>query len=144
MEWPGDKALMRSDAGWLEEPRLFADFDLQVDVDLSPGAELDLLVRRVEPRPLGEERLPFQGRFTVLRVGTGKEEGPGWRTREQALFEPGGGVTIAPGIPATISVTGRGRTLTANVAGKKLGSCEAADALGSFALIVRGGKAAVH
>jgi hypothetical protein len=40
------------------------DFDLMADVELSEGAELDFVLRRVEPRPL-------QGIHCALQVALG-------------------------------------------------------------------------
>lgn len=133
-----------SDGRWLVVPRLYADFDLQMDVELGEHVDLDVLVRQVEPRFVQGRIDAFHGRFGVLRLTTG-DEGPAWRTREEALFGPRGvGASLAPGIVATVWIEGRGRTLRANVAGKLLPPFEVADDRGQFTLLVRGGKAALH
>jgi hypothetical protein len=56
-----------------------------MEIELAERAEIDVLLRRVEPRIVGGELLPFTGRFTALRLST-DGDGVGWRTREQALF----------------------------------------------------------
>ncbi|MFT4511870.1 MAG: hypothetical protein ACI89X_000977 [Planctomycetota bacterium] len=129
---------------WFFEPVMFGDFDLQMDVEVSEGVELDLLLRQVEPRLVDGRLLPFAGRFSVLRLST-EGDGVGWRTRDQALLGPkGNGVGIAPGHLATIWVQARGRELTANVAGKAQPTFEADDVYGMTALIVKGGKVVIH
>lgn len=111
----------------------YADFDLTATVELATGAVLDLVFRRVLP---GAEAP--HARFSVLRVST-TGEGPGLLTREQALFGGGGGVPVAAGRPATIVLRGRGRRITATVAGRRLGPFESVDTLGDFAFVARGG-----
>ena len=44
---------------WFLLPFLFGDFDLQMDVEVSEGVELDLLLRQVEPRLVDGHLLPF-------------------------------------------------------------------------------------
>src|SRR5688572_4695606 len=51
---------------WLETPFYLKDFDFTLDVELGEDTVLDVLVRRVEPRLLRGELLPFHGRFAVL------------------------------------------------------------------------------
>lgn len=139
-----DQPVEVTEARWMFLPFLFGDFDLQMDVELAEGTDLDVLVRQVEPRLVDDHLLPFAGRFAVLRLTTGAE-GPGWRTREEALFGPRhGGVGLAPGYPATVWIEGRGRHLTANAAGKSQGSHLATDEYGMFTLVARGGKAVLH
>jgi len=129
---------------WFFLPQLWGDFDLQMDLELAEGAEVDVLLRQVEPRFVDEVKLPFTGRFSALRIST-EGDGPGWRSREQALFGPkGDGVGLDPGLPATVWIEARGKTLTANVGGKKQTSFEAADVYGMFTVLVRGGKAVIH
>lgn len=133
-----------TDARWTRLLPIYADFDLQLDVELSADADLDVLVRHVEPRIDGEQLLPFQGRFAVLRLTTAAE-GPGWHSRDDALLGPRHrGVGIAAGYPATVWIKARGRELTANVAGKDQGSFVADDCYGMTALVVHGGTAVVH
>lgn len=133
------------DAHRLPVPFAFADFDLQMEVELGDGARVDLLMRIVEPRFIDEVKEPFSGRFTALRLCT-QGGGQGWYTREQALLgdRAAGGVELAPGIPATIWIQGRGRALRANVAGRWLPWFEAEDAFGSFLFVARGGNAVVR
>ena len=117
---PVENPLTVRDAQWLFEPRLFGDFELRMEVELGEGVDLDVLVRQVEPRVVGPTLLPFQGRFAVLRLSA-NGDGPGWRTRDAALLGPrGGGVGLAPGLPASVWIEGRGRQLTANVAGRPI------------------------
>ncbi|MBX3463374.1 MAG: hypothetical protein KF830_09395 [Planctomycetes bacterium] len=132
------------DGTWLRVPRLFPDFDLQMDVELGPGMDLDLLVRHVEPRLVQRHKPPFTERFVVLRLTT-LRDGPAWRTREEALFgERGSGSSLSPGLPATVWVEGRGRQLRANIAGRSTGWWQAEDTEGMFALVARGGTAALQ
>ncbi|HZN38042.1 MAG TPA: hypothetical protein VFD82_04520 [Planctomycetota bacterium] len=139
-----DKAFEVSDAAWFLVPWLYGDFDLHMDVELSEGMELDILLRQVEPRNVGDQFLQFHGRFSVLRLSS-KADAPGWRTREQALFGPhDGGVELAPGYVATVWVQARGRLLRANVAGKWQPWFLADDEYGMTTLVARGGKAALH
>ncbi len=131
-------------ARWMFLPFRFADFNLQMDIELGEGVDLDLLVRQVEPRLVNEQLLPFHGRFSALRVST-VAAGPGWRTRDEALLGPrSGGVEVAPGLTSTVWIEGRGRQLRANVAGKAQPLFVADDEYGMFAFAVRGGKAVVH
>lgn len=139
-----NQPLELTDGKWTLVPLRFPDFDLSMQVELGEGVDLDLLVRQVEPRMEGEEMLPFAGRFSVLRVST-VGDGPGWRTRDEAVLGPrGGGVGVAPGVTSSVWIEGRGRELTANVAGKKQAPFFADDEYGMFALVARGGKAVVH
>lgn len=129
---------------WFFLPHRFGDFDLQMDVELGEGADLDVLLRQVEPRYVDETKLPFAARWSTLRLST-EGDGVGWRTRDEALFgPPGDGVGVAPGYVSTVWIGARGRTLTANVAGKKQPPFEAADHYGMLTLIVRGGNAVVR
>ncbi|MBL8728128.1 MAG: hypothetical protein JNM25_06840 [Planctomycetes bacterium] len=137
-------AFVVSDGRWLRVLRLIPDFDLHLDVELGPDMDLDLLVRHVEPRLVQGRVEPFTERFVALRLTTGRD-GPAWRTREQALFgERGVGSSLAPGIPATVWMQGRGRLLRANVAGRWTPWCEAEDTEGMFALVAHGGTAALR
>jgi hypothetical protein len=143
-ERKADKVFEVSDASWFLVPWLYGDFDLHMDVELAEGMELDILLRQVEPRIVGDKFLPFHGRFSVLRLSS-KADAPGWRTREQALFGPhDGGVELAPGYVATVWIQARGRLLRANVAGKWQPWFLADDEYGMTALVARGGKAALH
>lgn len=144
LERKADDAIEITPDKWLLVPRLYADFDLQMDVELAADADLDLLVRQVEPRHVQGRIVPFHGRFTALRLTTGAEGAP-WRTREELLFgERHHGASLAPGLVATVWISGRGRELTANVAGKPLPTVTAMDDVGTFTLIARGGKAALR
>ncbi|MBP8301837.1 MAG: hypothetical protein KA020_15815 [Planctomycetes bacterium] len=130
-----------SDAKWISVPWLYADFDLSMDVELSEKMDLDVLVRQVEPRRIGNKTIPFDGRFSVLRLST-ERAGEVWRTREQALFERRtGGAELAAGYTATVWVQARGRMLRANVAGTWYPWFEADDVYGSLTLVAHGGKA---
>ena len=141
---PADNLVEVTDARWMFLPITFGDFDLQMDIEVSEGAELDLLLRQVEPRRVQEELLPFAGRFSVLRFST-TGDGVGWRTRDEALLGPKhNGVGLAAGHLATVWVEARGRTLSANVAGKAQPPFEADDIYGMLAMIVKGGKAVIH
>lgn len=132
-----------TESNWLPIPRLFADFDMTMDVELGEHTELDVLLHQVEPRRIDSETLPFHGRFAVLRLSS-ERAGQPWRTREQALFEPrSGGVEVAPGLDSTVSIHARGRELRANVAGRSLPPFESADDYGWMTLLVHGGKAVV-
>ncbi|HEB53914.1 MAG TPA: hypothetical protein ENI87_11735 [bacterium] len=142
-----DPAIVR-EARWFYLPQIFGDFDLSMDIELGEDTDVDMLLRRVEPRYVDGVKREFAGRFSVLRLSTGHTDGGGergWRTREQALFGPrGGGVGLAPGYGATVEVQARGRMLRATVAGKPQPWFEADDSYGSFTLIARGGTAVVH
>lgn len=141
---PADNPCEITEAKWFFLPYLFGDFDLQFDVELAEGAELEVLLRQVEPRRDGEVLLPFHGRFASLRISTVRDA-PGFRTREQALLGPrDGGVKVEPGYTSTVWIEGRGRNLKANVAGKPLPWFAADDEYGMVTLIVRGGKAVLH
>jgi hypothetical protein len=129
---------------WMFLPILFGDFDLQMDVEVSDGAEVDLLLRQVEPYRIQEELLPFASRFSVLRLST-KGDGVGWRTRDEALLGPKhDGAGLAPGHLATVWVEARGRKLRANVAGKVQPWFEADDPYGMLTMIAKGGTAVIH
>lgn len=128
---------------WLELPMLREDFDLLLDVELGEGSELDLVLRRVESRPLQGVSRGHHSRFAVLRLSTSSAGEP-WRTPTTALFGEAGGVRLAAGMSATVRIEGRGRVLTANVAGKALPPFVVEDDHGSFAMIARGGTAAVR
>lgn len=135
-----------TEANRLFLPYRYGDFDLHMDVELGDGAELDVLLRQVEPRITGEKQEQMQmfpGRFAALRLST-HGDGPGWRTREQALFERAPGVGLAAGSTATVWITARGRRLEANVAGRRQGVQLADDEYGMTTLLVRGGNAVVH
>ena len=129
---------------WFFLPQLWGDFDLQMDLELGEGAEVDVLLRQVEPRFVDEVMVPFAGRFSALRISSGGD-GQGWRTREAALFGPrGDGVGVEPGRPATVWIEARGATLTANVGGKRQATFEADDVYGMLTVLVRGGEAVIH
>lgn len=129
---------------WFFLPQLWGDFEMLFDVEVSAGAEVDVLLRQVEPRFVDEVQDPFTGRFSVLRISAG-QGGAGWRTRDEALFGPlGGGVGVEPGRPATVWIEAHGTTLTANVGGKRQASFEAADVYGMLTMVVRGGQAVVR
>ena len=132
-----------TESSWLELPMLREDFDLTADVELADGAELDLVLRRVEPRPLHGVSLPFQSRFAALRLST-LAEGPAWRTPTTALFGEPGGVRLGGGLPASLEIKARGRKLTGSVAFKPLPEWFAQDDHGSLALIARGGTVALR
>lgn len=133
-----------SPAQWQPFLELLGDFDLQCDVELSADTDFDLILRRVEPRPVQGQRLPFHGRFVVLRLSS-HADGPAFLTREQALFGPKGGARIEAGYPATVLVEARGRRLRAQIAGHPWTPWfEAADEHGSLAVAAHGGHALVH
>ncbi len=139
---PGDPMLVTPPL-WLELPMLREDFDLLADVELGEGAEVDLVLRRVEPRYLQGVSLPGHSRFAALRLST-TTGGDAWHTPTSALFGEVGGVRLGAGIPATIQLQARGRVLTASVAGKHLPPFTAEDDHGSLAVIARGGTAAIN
>ena len=125
-------------------PFPFADFDLWFEIAAPEDGEVDVLFRAVEPvlREHGLE--PFHARFSVLRLST-RQRGPAFRSRESALFGgPPGGVLIAAGLPATVTMRARGRRVEVNVAGQVLPPFEAADAHGQLAFVTRGGKAEIR
>ncbi|MBK8097004.1 MAG: hypothetical protein IPK26_07850 [Planctomycetes bacterium] len=138
-----DDPLVVTPAKWLQLPQLFGDFDLTCDLEIAEDTDVDLLLRKVEPRQLGSQVLPFHGRFQVLRLST-RRDGPPWRNRVEALLGPPGGVSLAPGLLATVAIQARGRRLHANVAGKRLPEVLADDEHGGLALIAHGGKAVVR
>jgi hypothetical protein len=139
-----DQALEVTPAQWLLLPNLFGDFDLQMDVELAPDTHLDLLVRQVEPRYIDKVREPFAGRWSSLRLSTAGEGAP-WRARDEAFARlDAPGVGVAPGLMATVWVRARGAVVTANVAGKDVGSHACVDRYGMSALVARGGKAVVQ
>jgi len=135
-----------TDALRLPVPFSFADFDMELAVELGEGAIVDLIVRIVEPRQIGESKRlkPFHGRFSVLRLSADREW-PAWLSREEALLgdREAGGVDLLPGSTATVWLQGRGRWLQANVAGKVLPPFEADDVYGSFLFAARGGTAVI-
>ncbi|MCA8974412.1 MAG: hypothetical protein KDC98_06805 [Planctomycetes bacterium] len=126
----------------LDVPWAYADFDLQMDVELGEGATLDLLMRRVEPRFVDEYLEPFHGRFSALRLSADRGGEP-WFSRDRLLLgdHDAAGAELASGYTATVWVKGRGRRLEANVAGKPLPGFLAADNFGSFLFAARGGTA---
>jgi len=133
-----------TESSWLFLPQLWGDFDLQMDLELGAGAEVDVLVRQVEPRFVADVLEPFPGRFSALRIST-EGDGVGWRTREAALFGPRGGAAgVEPGQVTSVWVEARGRQLTANVGGKRQPSFVADDVYGMLTVLVRGGDAVVH
>ena len=132
-----------TESSWLELPMLREDFDLMADVELSEGAELDIVLRRVEPRPLQGVSLPAHGRFVSLRLST-KQDGAPWRLPTAALLGEPGGARIGAGLPASVQVKARGRTLSGSVAYKPLPEVAAQDDHGSLALIARGGSVAIR
>src|SRR5262245_57731821 len=143
LERPNGDPFLVTPQKWLELPMLRADFDMLMDLELGEGAELDVLLRRVEPRPLHGVSLGFHGRFAVLRLSA-VADGPPWRTPADALLGPAGGVKLLPGSHATVTVRARGRALLANVAGRTLPEFLAQDDHGGLVLCVRGGTAALH
>ncbi len=130
-------------------PFQFGDFDLWFELEAPEGGEVDVVFRLVEPVMRERELVPFHARFGLLRLSTAKD-GPAFRTRELALFDDDpkavarGGVRIAPGLPATVTFAARGRELSANIAGQKLGPFTATDAHGQVAIVVRGGTALIR
>jgi len=143
LERPNGNPFLVTPQKWLELPMLRADFDMLLDLELGDGAELDLVLRRVEPRPLQGVSLGFHGRFAVLRLSA-VADGPPWRTPADALLGPAGGIKLLAGSHATVSIRARGRALLANVAGRTLPEFLAQDEHGGLALCVRGGTAALH
>lgn len=139
-----DQPIEVTEARWCFLPFLFGDFDLQLEVELAERTELDLLLRQVQPRLVGEELVPFTERFTSLRLSTVQDGPPWWSTYDAVAAPRNGGVDLAPGLVATVWVQGRGRMLRANVAGKWQPWCEAEDEYGMVTLIARGGNAIVH
>lgn len=140
----GDNLVEITDSQWFFLPFLWGDFDLQMDLELSEGAEIDVLLRQVEPRFVDEVIEPFAGRYSVLRLSS-EGDAPGWRTRDEALFgPPGNGVGLTPGYLATVWIEARGRRLRANVAGKWQPWFEAEDVYGMFTMVAKGGKAVLH
>lgn len=141
---PSDNLVEVSEDKWFLVPILYGDFDLQMDIEVSDGTELDVLLRQVEPRIVAGQLLPFAGRFSVLRLSTDGDD-VGWRTRDEALLGPSGnGVNITAGHLATVWIQARGRVLTANVAGKVQPPFTAEDEYGMMAMVAKGGKAVVH
>src|SRR5690606_26316498 len=120
----------------LSVPFAFPDFDLFAQVTLSEGAELDVVLRRVEPQLAGD---PFHGRWVLARLST-RQAGPVVRSREAAVFadDVPGGHRLAPGRAATLTVMARGRRLRANLAGVWY-ELEASDAHGALAFVARHG-----
>lgn len=134
---PGEEVRVAPDQ-WLRIVGLYGDFDLQCEVELGEDADLDLVLRHVEPRIRNGERLPFTSRFGVLRLST-RAAGAPWRTREEALFgADAGGMQLEAGVPATVWVKARGSTLTANVAGRVLEPFAVTDDHGDMVLVARG------
>jgi hypothetical protein len=140
----GDQPLTVAPGSWCFLPFLYGDFDLELDVELGEGVDLDLLLRQVEPRRVAEQMPLFPGRFTALRLST-TGNGAGWRSRDELLAAPGTpGVELAAGLGATVWVQGRGRELRANVAGRALPVQVADDEYGMVTLLTHGGPAVVH
>ncbi|MEC7583707.1 MAG: hypothetical protein VYE77_05270 [Planctomycetota bacterium] len=139
---PSEPFLVRPEK-WLALPALRQDFDMHADVELAEETTLDFVLRRVEPRGHDGVSLPFQGRFRVLRVTTGSS-GELWHTPAEALLNQGGGIPLAAGSRATVSIRARGRSLEASVAGRPWLEVEAEDDYGGLALIARGGAVAVY
>jgi hypothetical protein len=133
-----------SDARPLTVPWVYGDFDLQMDVELAAGVTLDLLLRRVELRQIGNRLEPFHGRFTTLRLSADRGGEP-WFARERLLLgdRDAAGAELASGVMATVWVAARGRQLEGNVAGRRLPPFVADDVHGSFVLVARGGTATV-
>lgn len=138
----GDPFLV-TESSWLELPMLREDFDLMADVELAEGAELDIVLRRVESRPLQGVSLPAQSRFRALRLST-LASGEPWRTPETALFGEPGGFKLGGGLPASLELKARGRTLSGKVAFKPLPETTAQDDHGSLVLAARGGTVALR
>lgn len=131
-------------ARWLFEPHRYGDFDLKATIELGEATTMDFLVRQVEPRLVDDVLQPFDGRFAVLRISTAAA-GPAWLDREAALLgDLHAGHLLAPGMPATLWLQARGRTLRANVAGQWLPPFEADDRYGMQTMLVRGGKAVLR
>lgn len=161
----GEELVIKPDR-WSFVPLLFGDFDLQMEVEVGKHVDLDVLLRRVDPRRLGDMQPRFTGRFSVLRLsgdgagddtgreqkdeaGSGDEQKPprptGWFTDVDALENPrADGVRVNSGRRATVWIEARGRTLRANVAGIKLPPFEAHDPYGSFTMLAKGGPVSVH
>ncbi|MEC8652467.1 MAG: hypothetical protein VXY92_07875 [Planctomycetota bacterium] len=132
-----------SEGNWFFLPQLWGDFELLLDLEVGPGAAVDILLRQVEPRYVDDVQVPFTGRFSTLRISS-DGDGAGWRSREAALFGPvGGGVGVEPGRAATVWIEGRGKTLTANVGGKRQPAHAADDVYGMLAMVARGGNAVI-
>jgi hypothetical protein len=127
----------------------FGDFELWFELEAPVGGEVDVVARLVEPTLRDRGLAPFHARYSLLRLST-VQDGEPFRTREAALFDDDpaavarGGVRIAGGLPATVTVSARGRCLAANVAGRRLPTWTCTDAHGQLALVVRGGSALVH
>ncbi len=122
----------------------FSDFDLNCRIELSPGSEVDLVFRRVTHQ--ASMRVPiFYSRFAVMRLSSYRD-GPGFLSREQALFESDlGGIRLSPGAPgASLVLKCRGRTAEAVVNGIVLESINTTDDFGSLAFLSRGGVALLH
>lgn len=130
-------------------PYGFEDFDLFASLELSEGAELDVVTRLVLPSPRydeqgGESLEPFHGRFHLLRLVAGGSVGVvgegAFRTRAQALFsDAAAGVSVVPGVGASLHLQARGRRIRANVAGRWTPWAETVDDRGRIALVGRGG-----
>lgn len=139
-----DRPLEVSPSNWLFVPQRYGDFVLRMELELGEATDVDVVLRRVEPRLVDDQLLPFHGRFSVLRLST-RGDGPAWRTRDEALLaQRPGGVSLAPGLRASVWIEGHGRLLRANVAGKPLPWFTADDEYGMLTLIARGGPAVVH
>ncbi|MFK7738901.1 MAG: hypothetical protein AB8H80_01160 [Planctomycetota bacterium] len=152
--------LQVTESRWLFVPHLFGDFDLEMDVELAAGVDLDLLLRRAEPYRMGDVLPQFSGRYSVLRLSADGEPAAsderlsassddwrcdGWLRDIQAIEHPHvEGVDLAAGHLATVWIEARGRTLRANVAGKQLPAYQAEDHYGSFSMLSKGGNAVVH
>ena len=140
----GDEGQTISPDRSLELPMRYGDFDLNFRVVMPPKGELDLIFRKVEHwGPDGAELPIFHTRFAVLRMSTHRS-GPGFLTREQALFGDLGGIRVGAGEPgASLQLECRGRHVKAVVNGEELPDFITADEFGNLALCARGGAARV-
>ncbi len=119
----------------------YGDFDVYAEVELPEGGELDVVFRQVEPWMREDKSMPmYHGRFSLFRLSA-VDEGPFYRSRDQALFadDMQGGQVLAPGVVASVSIEARGRKLRANVAGVAHPWCETLDDRGGISMVVRGG-----
>lgn len=122
---------------------VFGDHDLRLEFELDAGAELDVVLRKAEPRGhlLGTSS-PFHGRFAVLRLST-QRTGTPWRSRDDVLFgDDAGGAQLRSQARHELGVRARGHWLDATLDGAPLGAHAVADVWGDLALVVRGGPEA--